>query len=566
MSQTGRLGEILVQLGYAKEADIKRGLHLQRENGQYIGRCLIQLGIINEDRLLEALSRQFSMPIYDHRRGRSVSADPSLIKKAPRGYLKRNRVCPIRQQDGCLEVLVNDPLNYQALDDLGVLFNSPIRPILAGELIILEMINAGEESSTGSSEQIMDEIDGQALQDFISVLEEPEDLLDASEQAPIIKLVNTVLSQAVRQRASDIHIEPFERELLVRYRIDGILYDTLRIPRSLHPAISSRVKVMANLDIAEKRLPQDGRIKIKIAEKQVDIRVSVVPTAFGERLVLRLLDTSSIRLRLREIGLAEGDYTRFVKLIHKPNGIILSTGPTGSGKTTTLYAALQEINSHELNIITIEDPIEYRLENVGQIQVNPKINLTFAAGLRHILRQDPDVIMVGEIRDRETADMAVQASLTGHLVFSTLHTNDAAGAVTRLMEMDIEPFLISSSLLAVISQRLVRILCDHCKRERRLNDEQKAIFQGYKIEPPVTVCAPVGCDKCAGKGYLGRTGIFEILYSNDDIRELILQGADADTIKNKAVSLGMQILRADGLRKVIDKITSLEEVIRVTRE
>ena len=387
------------------------------------------------------------------------------------------------------------------------------------------------------------------------------------DEAPIIKLINSLLFRSVKERASDLHFEPFERDIIVRFRIDGVLHNILTLPKKFHPSITSRIKIMASLNIAEKRLPQDGRISLKIAGKDIDVRVSLIPTSFGERVVLRLLDKSGYLLRLTDIGLSkemQGVFNRLIRLTH---GIILVTGPTGSGKTTTLYAALTEINSPDKNIITIEDPVEYQVKGIGQMQINPKIELTFARGLRSILRQDPDVIMVGEIRDLETAEIAIQASLTGHLVFSTLHTNDSAGAITRLIDMGIEPFLVSSSVVAIMAQRLVRTLCTSCKKEytpagseiEELGIEQSRLY-GH------TIYLAVGCDKCMQTGYRGRTGIYELLLINDDVRSLILQNVNSQLIKNKTIEIGMTTLRADGAKKVLEGITSIEEVARVTQE
>jgi general secretion pathway protein E len=397
-------------------------------------------------------------------------------------------------------------------------------------------------------------------------LEEPTDLLEATDDAPIIRLVNSLLSQAIRERASDIHVEPFEKEVVARFRIDGILYNILTIQKRFQASIASRVKIMSGLNIAEKRLPQDGGMRIKIGGKDVDIRVSIVPTSFGERIVLRLLYRESALLPLDQIGFAGETLRRFEEFITKPHGIILVTGPTGSGKTTTLYGALSKINAPDKNIITIEDPVEYQLKGIGQIQVNPKIQLTFAAGLRSVLRQDPDVILVGEIRDGETAEIAIQAALTGHLVFSTLHTNDSAGAVTRLLDMKIEPFLISSSVMAILAQRLVRVLCTQCREPYALT---QAELQELEIVPGAESRAAYrakGCPACFQTGYLGRTAIYELLDIDDEMRQLIMKNADASTIKALAVRKGMKTLRQDGADKVLAGITSVDEVVRVTQK
>ena len=400
-------------------------------------------------------------------------------------------------------------------------------------------------------------------------MESERDLLDLANEAPIIKLINLVITGAVKERASDIHLEPFEREVRVRYRIDGLLYEKFTIPRSQQAAVVSRVKIMANLNIAEHRLPQDGRIKIRLSGKEIDIRVSSIPIAHGERIVMRILEKGTFLFTLKELGMDEHDHAQVDKLLTNSHGIMLVTGPTGSGKSTTLYAALQKVNSPDKNIITVEDPIEYLIPGISQVQVRPKIGLTFAAGLRSIVRQDPDIILVGEIRDHETAEMAVQASLTGHLVFATLHTNDSAGAITRLVNMGIEPFLVTSSCIAIQAQRLVRRLCPHCKEEY-VPDAESIRELGAGIDPDDPrlgrVCRAVGCAECSDRGYYGRTGIFELLVMTPRIQELALSGADSNAIKREARKLKMRTLCEDGLEKIMQGHTTIEEIMRVTRD
>ncbi|MFO7459096.1 MAG: type II secretion system ATPase GspE, partial [Desulfatiglandales bacterium] len=425
-------------------------------------------------------------------------------------------------------------------------------------------INLLFDQTTDDAERMVQDLESyQSESEVFTELEELQDLMDATNEAPIIRLVNVVLTQALRRQASDIHIEPYEKEIKVRFRIDGILYEAFSLPKRFQAHIVSRLKVMANLDIAEKRVPQDGRIKIKVANKAVDIRVSVIPMAYGERVVLRLLDKGVSLLGLGDMGLDPEKLTIFERLINKNSGILLVTGPTGSGKTTTLYAAINKINSTEKNIITIEDPIEYELAGVGQIQVNPKTELTFARGLRSVLRHDPDIIMVGEIRDLETVEIAIQASLTGHLVFSTLHTNDAAGALTRLVDMGVEPFLIASSLLGVVAQRLVRRICPECKESFHLAESALAELG---LPRDQVLWRGRGCEGCMQSGYRGRTGIFELLLMDNEVRHLLTSGADSVTIKEAAVRRGMATLFGDGLRKVQRGITTLDEVMRVTQE
>ncbi|MBI5232987.1 MAG: type II secretion system ATPase GspE [Deltaproteobacteria bacterium] len=489
------------------------------------------------------------------------SVDASFIEKLPLSFVKGNLVFPLGKDNGSLRVAIAEPKKLYALDDISRLFSTPVCPVLAPAAEILGAINRFYEKFSGTAQEVVAELNGDSIETIAHQFEEPKDLLELADEAPIIKLLNTLLFQAVKEKASDIHIEPFERHVDVRFRKDGVLYSILSPPKIIQEALISRVKIMAGLDIAEKRMPQDGRIRLLSAGRDVDVRVSIVPTAFGERVVLRLLDRKRGLMELSEIGLMEGQVDVFGTLLKRNDGIILSTGPTGSGKTTTLYAALNRINTSERNVITIEDPIEYQLKGAGQMQVNSKIGLTFAKGLRSILRQDPDVIMVGEIRDIETANMAIQASLTGHLVLSTLHTNDAASAVTRLVDMGIEPFLISSTLTAVIAQRLIRVLCPWCKEEHVPSPNEALLFND---RTPERLWKATGCERCFKTGYQGRAGIFEFMVVDREMRTLILSNRDSATIKEYAISAGMRTLRSDGLEKASTGITSVEEVLRVT--
>lgn len=491
--------------------------------------------------------------------------DPGLVARVPIAWARRWACLPLANDaDGALEIALADPREVEVAADLRALFQRPVRPIVIPGTVILEAINAAYDSAQGTAEAVMDDIETEALDEVAHELEEPRDLLDADDEAPIIRLVNSLLFQALKDRASDIHIEPFERELAIRFRIDGILYDILKPPRRYHPTTAARVKILAGLDIAEKRLPQDGRFRFRAAGRDVDVRVSTVPTQFGERVVLRLLDRAGGMLSLEELGLGGPTLTRVEKLIEASHGILLVTGPTGSGKTTTLYAALSRLNAATRNIITIEDPIEYQLHGVGQIQVNPKIDLNFASGLRSILRQDPDVVMVGEIRDTETADIAIQSALTGHLVFSTLHTNDSFGAISRLIDMGIEPFLVSSSVIGVMAQRLVRKLCPSCRELAQVDESARRDLE-IAADTPVFRPGP-GCTRCKDTGYEGRTSIHELLVLDDEVRQLIMERADAATLRRHATDCGMTLLRDDGASKVAAGITSVEEVMRVTQE
>jgi len=465
-------------------------------------------------------------------------------------------------------VAINDPLQFQPLDDLtGLLSLNGVEVVLAPQPAILSTINFIYDISRNSAEQVIQDMHSEDSDLIISEIEESGDILDDTSDAPIIKLVNLMLSQAVKDKASDVHIEPTQTRLKIRYRMDGILYDMLTPPKHIQSALTSRIKIMADMNIAEKRLPQDGRIEIKIGNKNIDIRVSTIPTAFGERVVLRLLDKTNVLLRVADLGMSGDKLKEFDRLIHMVHGIILVTGPTGSGKTTTLYAALSSINNTDITIITIEDPIEYQIEGIGQIQVNPKINLSFANGLRSIVRQDPDVILVGEIRDLETAEIAIQSALTGHLVFSTLHTNDSASSITRLIDMGIEPFLVTSSVVAILAQRLIRVICPKCKEAYEPSEESlRNIGLSLKMIPEGKLYRGKGCEDCLQTGYKGRTGIFELMVLNEDLQNMILKTSDSNMIKKKAVENGMIVLRRDGARKVLKGITTVEEVFRVTQQ
>ena len=561
-SKKQKLGEILLKHTSLSEKQLEDALLIQRERGGKLGDILIDQGYLSPEQIQKALSVQLGLPFYQEIPGDEI--DPILVEKIPINYARENEVIPIVREASRVVVAIANPLEQSVLDDLRIILRSPIQPVIASPIKIKDAINRVYEKK---EQRTIAEI-GEETMDLSYELEEPEDLLDASDEAPIIRLVNSLLFRAVKERASDIHIEPQEREVVVRYRIDGILYDVYKPPKAFQNSITSRLKVMADLNIAEKRLPQDGRIKIKIAGKDIDIRVSTVPISHGERIVLRLQDKSNVILNLKDLGFDGEVYEILDRLIHKSYGIILVTGPTGSGKTATLYAALSRLNSVEINILTVEDPVEMQLKGIGQIPVNPKINLTFAAGLRAILRQDPDVVMVGEIRDLETAEIAIQASLTGHLVLSTLHTNDAPGAVTRLADMGVEPFLVSSSILGVIGQRLVRRICKFCKQEYTPSPQELKelglgvqTFSGTKIYS----ASPTGCEKCMKTGYSGRTSIKELFVVDDEIRQLILSGTDSSNLKKKAIQKGMKTIRDDGVAKVLAGITTIEEILRATQ-
>jgi len=490
--------------------------------------------------------------------------ETALVAKIPIGYARRHLLLPCRTQSGEVVILSGNPEAREAIDEMRFLAG-PSRVVFAPAGDVVALIDAAYERAQAPEREIAEGLSEEWDLDVAAAIEETKDLLDSPDEAPVIRFVHSVLFRAIRERSSDIHFEPYEKDLIVRNRVDGILYPMVAAPRKWHAPAVSRIKVMAGLDIAERRLPQDGRIKIRLGGKEIDIRVSTVPTAFGERAVLRILDRSSVAVGLTDLGLTDHEMSAIERFLSRTSGILLVTGPTGSGKTTTLYAALRRLDSGTKNIITIEDPVEYQIRGIGQIQVNPKIQLTFANGLRSILRQDPDIIMVGEIRDAETAEIAIQASLTGHLVLSTLHTNDSASAVTRLVDMGIEPFLVASSLAAVVAQRLVRRLCPDCKAPYTpTSAEARGI--GLREPPASPFHRPVGCPKCLQTGYSGRTGLFEILPADETVRSAILTRSDADGIRALAVSRGMRTLLAAGAEKVVSGLTSAEEVLRVTQE
>jgi len=559
------LGEILKEICSFSEEIFEEALEIQRKEGGRIGEILVQKGAIGEGDLLKARGVQFGLSLWP-----TISTedmDTSFTERIPIQFLKKYKMIPVVRSDGTY-IAVNDPTLFQPLDDLHIILGwDGVETVLAPYSAILSAINFSYDMSSDSAEQVIQDMRDEDRDMILSAVEETGDLLDDTSDAPVIKLVNLMLSQAVKARASDIHIEPYQNRIKIRDRVDGILYDMLSPPKHVQATLISRIKIMAKLNIAEKRLPQDGRIEIKIGDKNVDIRVSTIPTAFGERVVLRLLDKTNVLLKLTDLGMSEQRLKIFNELITSAHGIILVTGPTGSGKTTTLYAALSSLNNPDINIITIEDPVEYQIEGIGQIQVNPKIDITFANGLRSIVRQDPDVILVGEIRDLETAEIAIQAALTGHLVFSTLHTNDSASAVTRLIDMGIEPFLVTSSVIGILAQRLVRNVCNECKEEY-IPDEES--LENIGITPEMSSGKKIykgkGCQDCLNTGYKGRTGIFELMILDDAIKSLILKTSDSNAIKKKAVNQGMVTLRQDGALKVLNGITTVEEILRITQK
>jgi general secretion pathway protein E len=546
------------------EAGIEKILALKAGDEVSFAGLVKKEGIIDETSMLKAFSMLLGLEVME--RIPASMVDTALASSFTVSYLKQKKAIPLTGENGAF-IAVNDPFDYDAIDNitktLGLGF---LETVLVSEEEIAKAINKAFEEGPHTAEQILKDIDEEDGARIYAEIQETTDLLEDTSEAPVIQFVNLMLSKAVKNRASDIHIEPYQTDLNIRLRIDGLLYNTFNPPKRLHPAITSRIKVMAGLNIAEKRVPQDGRIEIRVADKDIDIRVSTLPTVYGERVVLRLLNKSAEMFKLNELGIPEAHLTEIRRLITLSHGIILVTGPTGSGKTTTLYASLCEINTPDKNIITIEDPVEYQIDGIGQVHVNRKVGLTFANGLRTIVRQDPDVILVGEIRDLETAEIAIQAALTGHLVFSTLHTNDAASAVTRLIDMGIEPFLISSSVLAIIAQRLVRMVCPFCRCPSEMSGEyMKDLNVSEEDLKRASICIGKGCEKCMGTGYHGRTGIYEIMKVSEQVKKTILTTSDADAIKRVAIGEGMRTLRQDGSDKVLSGVSTTEEILRVTQ-
>jgi general secretion pathway protein E len=562
------LGEILRAVAGLSEAALEEALRAQADEGGRLGEVLVSRKAVSADDVAKALALQLDLPY--HAEVALDAVDAELVRQVPINFAKQALILPLGLEGETVALLVADPLDTTVLDHARMLLQRNVSPHVATGAVIVDAINGVYDRAVNEAEQLVGEMEAQDLQSLAHELEEPQDLLDTDDEAPIIRLVNSLLFRAAKERASDIHIEPMERELLVRFRIDGVLQEIIKPPKRYQNSIVSRVKVMGQLNIAEKRLPQDGRIRIKLAGRDIDIRLSTIPCTFGERIVMRLLDKNTTLLDFQDVGMGADTMHAMDQVIRRSHGIILVTGPTGSGKTTTLYAALSRINTPDLNILTVEDPVEYQIRGISQMAINPKIGLSFAAGLRSFLRQDPDVIMVGEIRDRETAEIAIQASLTGHLVFSTVHTNDAASAITRLVDMGVEPFLVASSLMALMAQRLVRRVCHQCREAYRPTAEE---LKEVGLTPEAvaragnpTIYRAKGCDACAGTGYRGRTGIYELLMVDDDIRQLTLKNVDSSTIKRTGVQKGMLTLLDDGARKVLAGETTLAEVLSVTQE
>ncbi len=600
-----KLGQLLIDSNLITEAQLKEALNLQKKEGGRLGSKLVKLGYITEDKLVEFLSKQYGVPSINLS---DYEIDPSVIKLIPAEMAKKYMVIPVARVGATLTVAMADPSNLFAIDDIKFMTGYNVEAVVAPESSIMEAIQkyysgkgelAKKTAATATTvqprdftisemEEVEDEEDEFSLEDdtptvdveefdklvgtaldHIETVEEKEDEEVIKEvEAPIVKLVNGILLNAIKQGASDVHIEPYESVLRVRYRIDGVLYNIMNLPIKIKNAITSRIKIMSRLDIAERRLPQDGRIKLKLGRKrEVDLRVSTLPCLFGEKTVLRILDKSNLQIDMTKLGFEEDQLQDFMEAIEKPYGMVLVTGPTGSGKTTTLYSALNHLNKPGINIMTAEDPVEYNFHGINQVQVREEIGLTFASALRSFLRQDPDIIMVGEIRDFETAEIAIKAALTGHLVLSTLHTNDAPSTITRLLNMGIEPFLVSSSVILILAQRLARKICNNCKVEEKF-PENTLLKLGFTEEEVKNIkCYKgKGCPACNNSGYKGRVALYEVMPVKDELKELILEGASAQELKKAAIRLGMKTLRRSGLNKVKAGVTSIEEVLRVTFE
>ena len=561
-----KLGQLLISKNIITEDQLLQAIDLQKREGGRVGSNLIKLGFLTEESLVEFLSNQYSVPSVSLSK---LDIDPSIIKFVPYDVANKYQIFPISKNGATLKLAMTDPSNVFAIDDVKFMTNYEVEPVVATESDIKEAIARHYEQSEALQDVIdnMSGLDDTGL-DLIQEQEEDIDISElkgAGEEAPVVKLVNLILSEAIMRGASDIHVEPYEKDFRIRYRVDGVLYDVMQPPPRLKAALTSRLKIMSELDIAERRLPQDGRIKLKIKDKAVDLRVSTLPTLFGEKIVMRILDKSNLNLDMTKLGFEEKALADFQEAITSPFGMVLVTGPTGSGKTTSLYSALSTVNKIDVNIMTAEDPVEYNLRGINQVHVREEIGLTFAAALRSFLRQDPDIVMVGEIRDFETAEIAVKAALTGHLVLSTLHTNDAPSTISRLLNMGVEPFLISASVVLILAQRLCRKVCEECKEVEEIPEsalldvgfqkEEIGSFKCYKGK---------GCSACGDSGYKGRIALYEVMPVRDEIKEMVIKGATSIDLKKAAINLGMMTLRMSGLKKIKEGITSIEEVLRVT--
>lgn len=554
-----RIGDMLLEAGVITSEDLQRGLELQKKSGRKLGETLVEEGIVSDETLATLLAEQLGMEMVDVQ---GISIPENVLSLVPQHMLRSKKMLPYAIDPNNMNVLLvamADPMDFSAMDDISIITNLQVEPAIATQqsiMLALDRLYGGSDV-----DEALEQYAKEREQKEVDV--EEELLNEDINNSPIVVLVNEMIEKAVRQRASDIHIEPLERKVRIRYRIDGALYERASYSTAILPALIARIKIVGGMDISEKRKPQDGRITSVVDRMEYDIRVSILPTVYGEKVVMRLTSKTALTRNKSQLGLKEGELKQFDHIMRNPHGIILVTGPTGSGKSTTLYTALSELNTEEVNIITVEDPVEANINGINQVQVNNKADLTFASALRSILRQDPDIIMIGEIRDTETASIAVQASITGHLVVSTLHTNSAAGSVTRLIDMGIEPYLIADSVVGIIAQRLVRRLCPECKKPHEATGEEKEQL-GVSAEQPLTIYEPCGCPKCDQTGYKGRIGVYEILEMSQKLKSIIVKGGGAEDIKEQALAEGMHTLHMSASEYVIDGITSYHEMMRVS--
>ena len=560
-----RLGDLLIREGLITKDQLEKALQEQKATGTRLGYSLVKMGFVQETEITKMLARQYRMPAVDLAR---FEVDPKIVKMIPGDVALKHMVLPLKREGRTLTVAMADPTNLGVIDDLKFITRYDIFPVIAGEYTLRSALDKYYEQVDQQLDKLIEEIDADAASEELEVVKEEEEDQQpqaVADDAPVVKLINAILTDAVKRGASDIHIEPFEHEIRVRYRIDGALSEVMKPPLKLKAALTSRIKIMSSLNIAERRVPQDGRIKLKMGKRVIDYRVSTCPVLFGEKIVMRILDKGNLTLDLSKFGFepkAEGD---LLKAILNPYGMVLVTGPTGSGKTTTLYSALSRVNTIEVNIMTAEDPVEYNLMGINQVLVRNEIGMTFAAALKAFLRQDPNIIMVGEIRDIETGGIAIKAALTGHLVLSTLHTNDAPSTITRMIDMGIEPFNVSSAVNLIVAQRLVRRICGNCKTEHTyLPEELKALGGDAKEFEGIKFFKGKGCDQCAGSGYKGRAGLYEVMSLSPELRRMILRGASTAELQEQAVKEGMLTLRMDGLVKIKKGVTTLEEVVKET--
>ncbi|KPJ92024.1 MAG: type II secretion system protein GspE [Gemmatimonas sp. SG8_17] len=563
-ASTERLGDLLVREGLITREQLQQALQEQRNSGMRLGYTLVKLGLVEETEITKMLARQYRMPAVDLAR---FEVDQRIVKLVPGEVAIKHTVLPLKREGRTLTVAMADPTNMTVVDDLKFITRYDIFPVIAGEYTLKTAIERYYEQTDAQLQTLLKDIEEGVDLEVIEEREEDDQPTQVADDAPVVKLINGILSDAVKRGASDIHIEPFEKEIRVRYRIDGALVEVMKPPIKLRAALTSRVKIMSNLNIAERRVPQDGRIKLKMGRRVIDFRVSTLPVIFGEKIVLRILDKGNLTLDLTKFGFEPQSEKNLMRAILNPYGMVLVTGPTGSGKTTTLYSALSRINTIEVNIMTAEDPVEYNIHGINQVLVRTEIGMSFAAALRAFLRQDPNIVMVGEIRDIETGSIAIKAALTGHLVLSTLHTNDAPSTVTRMIDMGIEPFNVASAVNLIVAQRLVRRICTDCKAECKYTGEELAAM-GLSLEEAIgiTFYRGEGCDTCGGTGYKGRQGLYEVMAMSPEIRRMVLRGASTAELTEQAVREGMLTLRMDGLLKVKRGITTMEEIVKETAE